>query len=107
MDPVPVVSAAWWIATVELPALGGLFWLLMKLRREIADRMERGEARDAELLGRTRDELAAFKLEVARGYVPLSVFRDLDRRISDHLDRIEEKLDQARLSVARAEGGGP
>jgi hypothetical protein len=43
-------------------------------------------------------------LEVARTYVPLSLIRDLDRRISDHLVRIEEKLeDVSRTGIAAAQ----
>ena len=47
-------------------------------------------------LDRTRDELAAFKLEVARTYVPLSLIRDVDRRLSEQLLRIENKIENVR-----------
>ena len=47
-------------------------------------------------MSRTRDELAEFKLEVARTYVPLSLIRDVDQRLSSHLLRIEGKLEGLR-----------
>jgi hypothetical protein len=71
------------------------------LRRELHARIQRGDERDSDALTRTREDLAQFKLEVARTYVPLSLIRDLDRRISDHLVRIEEKLeDVSRTGIA-------
>jgi hypothetical protein len=63
------------------------------IKKELIARIERIEHRQAETVVRLRDELAAFKLEVARGYVPIQVMRELDRRVSLHLMRIEEKLD--------------
>ena len=47
-------------------------------------------------MSRTREDLADFKLEVARTYVPLSLIRDLDQRVSSHLLRIEGKLEGLR-----------
>jgi hypothetical protein len=49
-----------------------------------------------------RDELSAFKLEVARTYVPLSVIRDLDARLTRQLDRFEEKLDEVTRAATAA-----
>lgn len=96
------------LATVaQAPMLGVLFWMLHGLRRHLHDRPEEpaAEASGAygSALSRTRDELAAFKLEVARTYVPLSLIRDVDQRLSRQLLRIEEKLDAAtRAATATA-----
>ncbi|WP_159349964.1 hypothetical protein [Roseomonas harenae] len=92
----------WIAAAVETPFMAVLAWMLHSLRRSIAQ----GEAHQPEreaadhsqqqaALERTRDDLAAFKLEVARTYVPLSLIRDVDGRLTAHLIRIEQKLDEA------------
>ncbi|MEO3472917.1 hypothetical protein AAFN86_13695 [Roseomonas sp. CAU 1739] len=90
---------------MEAPVVTALFWMIHGLRRDMQERIERGDQRDSDALTRTRDELAQFKIEVARTYVPLSLIRDLDRRINDHLIRIEEKLEEvsrAGIAVAQA-----
>ena len=69
--------------------VAALFWMIHGLRSDMQQRFERGDQRETDALTRTRDELAQFKIEVARTYVPLSLIRDLDRRISDHMIRIE------------------
>ena len=98
------IDPQWWFTAIEAPAVAGLFWMIHGLRRELHARIERGDERDSDALTRTREELAQFKLEVARTYVPLSLIRDLDRRISDHLVRIEEKLeDVSRTGIAAAQ----
>lgn len=99
------IEPLWWITAVEAPVVTALFWMIHGLRRDMQERIERGDQRDSDALTRTRDELAQFKIEVARTYVPLSLIRDLDRRISDHLLRIEEKLEEvsrAGIAVAQA-----
>ena len=99
------IEPLWWITAVEAPVVAALFWMIHGLRRDMQERIERGDQRDSDALTRTRDELAQFKIEVARTYVPLSLIRDLDRRISDHLIRIEEKLEEvsrAGIAVAQA-----
>ena len=99
------IEPLWWITAVEAPVVTALFWMIHGLRRDMQERIERGDQRDSDALTRTRDELAQFKIEVARTYVPLSLIRDLDRRISDRLLRIEEKLEEvsrAGIAVAQA-----
>ncbi len=83
------------VTVVQTKLLIALFWMLHGIRRELDRRIERGDLRQTDGLARTRDELAAFKLEVARTYVPLSLMRGVDQRITDHLIRIEDKLEEA------------
>ncbi|MBR0670388.1 hypothetical protein [Neoroseomonas soli] len=98
------IEPQWWITAIEAPVVAALFWMIHGLRRDTHDRIDRGDQRDSDALSRTRDELAQFKVEVARTYVPLSLIRDLDRRISDHLIRIEEKLEEvSRAGIAAAQ----
>lgn len=86
-------------AAVQAPMMAALFWMMHGLRRGLSERLppldDPPPHRDPDALARTRDELAAFKLEVARTYVPLSLIRDVDQRLTQQLLRIEEKLDAA------------
>ncbi|MFN7634306.1 MAG: hypothetical protein ACK5PI_06245 [Acetobacteraceae bacterium] len=89
----------------DAPMLGLLIWLLFLLHRDLPDR----RARPAEphgppdALARTRDDLAAFKIEVARTYVPLSLIRDGDARLSSQLMRIEQTLDEVSRAATATE----
>jgi len=73
----------WWITAIELPALGGLFWLLQAHRTAV----------DRELKT-LRDDLAAFKLHVATGYASIVYLEDVENRLTAHLLKIEAKLDR-------------
>ncbi len=91
-DPTPL----WWINAAQAPVMGALYWLVHGIKRDLDSRIDRGDLRQLDGLSRTRDELAAFKLEVARTYVPLSLIRDVDRRLTEQLLRIENKLGEVR-----------
>lgn len=95
------IDLIWWITAVDLPALGGLLWLILRVRKEneeIVDRLRSGvEAASVQM----REALAAYKLEVAKTYASITTLREMEQRLTDHLLRIEGKLD-----VARAEGVG-
>ena len=88
------IEPTWWITAVEAPIVAALFYMILGLRKDLQERMERSDQRESDVVTRTRDELAEFKLEVARTYVPLSLIRDVDRRLSQHLLRIEEKIEE-------------
>jgi len=107
MTPLEI-DTAWWITAIEVPVVAALFRMLHQLRQDLHNRIERGDQRETDALARTREDLAEFKLEVARTYVPLSLIRDVDRRLSQHLLRIEEKLEEvgraATAAHARTEG---
>ena len=94
------IEPPWWITAVEAPIVAALFYMLHGLRRDLQDRIERSDHRESDVVTRTRDELAEFKLKVARAYVPLSLIRDVDRRLSQHLLRIEEKLEEVKHAGA-------
>lgn len=85
----------WWISVVELPVLAGLFWLIHhqrhQLEQQLADIAEfaRSEAAAA------RAALAEFKLDVARNYASIQTLKDVELRLTEHLIRIESKLDRA------------
>ncbi|MBI0536046.1 hypothetical protein D9599_10725 [Roseomonas sp. KE2513] len=97
-------DSQWIAAAVDTPFMALLAWMLHQLRRSMSTCPEREPpgptpspqaSSQAGALERTREELSAFKLEVARTYVPLSLIRDVDGRLTSHLVRIEQKLDEA------------
>jgi anti-sigma-K factor RskA len=90
------MDLAWWITAVEAPIVAALFYMINGLRKDVEQRIASGDQRGTDAVHRTREDLAEFKLEVARTYVPLSLIRDVDRRLTQQLLRIEEKLDQVR-----------
>ena len=59
-----------WVTMIEIPLLAALFRIIF-----------------------SRDALAEFKLHVARNYVSVNYLKDVENRLTDHLLRIEKKLD--------------
>lgn len=86
-----VFDSLWWITAVEIPVLAGLFLLIWRQRQE--------QAAALELL---KDELAAFKLEVAKSYASTQALKDVEVRLTAHLVRIERKLDGVTAERAHA-----
>ncbi len=89
-------------ALADAPLALVLVWMLVNLRREIATRADPPPAPAAPPTDTAREDLAAFKLEVARTYVPLSLIRDLDARLTQQLARFEEKLDEVSRAATAA-----
>jgi hypothetical protein len=94
MDPIVTFDPQWWVTAVELPVLGGLYWLLWRTRTDLdartGDNRLRTEAGDTRL----RERIADFKLEVAKSYASVASLNDVERRLVAHLVRIETKLDR-------------
>ena len=80
-------------------ALGSLFWMIWKTRREGEESLKHLrdviESRNAQM----REALSAFKLEVAKSYAAVSNLKDLESRLVGHLLRIESKLDVTALKT--------
>jgi hypothetical protein len=100
--PPPLVTAL-----ADAPLALVLMWMVTQLRRELADKPEPrppapAPSDAARAADAAREELAAFKLEVARTYVPLSLIRDLDARLTQQLGRLEEKLDEVNRAATTA-----
>lgn len=89
------VDAAWWITAVEIPALAGLYWLIWRNRRDADDAVGRAKAACEAAVSRLRENLAAYKLEVAKSYASIAYLREVEKRLTEHLLRIEDKLDAA------------
>jgi hypothetical protein len=87
------VDLIWWITAVEVPALGGLLWLMLRTRRDVENELDRDRVRTDRQLLDLRDSQAAYKLEVAKTYASISYIKEVETRLTDHLIRIERKLD--------------
>ncbi len=88
------VDLVWWITAVELPVMGGLFWLIVRLRKDAHDAVENLRLRAEAASAQVRESLAAYKLEVAKTYVSVGTLKDVEKRLTDHLLRIEHKLER-------------
>lgn len=94
MEPDFMIDPIWWISVVELPALGGLFWLLWRTRHDGEQALEAQRRQmEAEIIG-LRQCLSDYKLEVAKSYASVGYLADVERRLLAHLLRIENKLDR-------------
>ena len=89
------LDSVWWITAVELPALAGLFWLSLRTRRDTEAAIDKVRTEVDERVSRLRDNLAAYKLEVAKSYASITYLKEVERRLTSHLLRIEDKLDRA------------
>jgi hypothetical protein len=92
----------WWITVVEAPALAGLFWLNWRYRRDMDVEFDDARHESETGLRWLRDQLAAYKLEVAKSYASMTYLKEVERRLTSHLIRIEDKLDTHRPGA----GGG-
>lgn len=94
----------WWITVFDLPALGGLFSLVLRTKRESEAAVRRlrevVEARNSQM----REALAAFKLEAAKTYAATGDLKDLETRLVGHLLRIESKLDATAMKTEALRG---
>lgn len=87
------IDLVWWVSAVELPVLGGLFWLVTKYRRDTETALDSLRQRAETAQTQVRESLAAYKLEVAKAYASHEALKDVEIRLTDHLLRIEHKLE--------------
>ncbi len=90
----------WWITVFDLPTMAGLFWLIWRTRRDSDEAIDHVQRMLNHRNDQLREALSAFKLEVAKTYASHTDLRDLEKRIVDHLLRIESKLDTTALKTA-------
>lgn len=88
--------------SVELPVLGGMFWFFWRSRRESENALSRHQRHIDQTVSLLRDNVAAYKLEVAKNYASIDCLKDVERRLTRHLQRIENKLD--RYTVPQGDG---
>ncbi|MEO5337115.1 MAG: hypothetical protein H7841_09510 [Magnetospirillum sp. WYHS-4] len=89
------VDLIWWITVVELPALAGLFWMIWRNRQDLDQSFDACRQRcDADVAAQ-KERLSAYKLEVAQHYASISYLKEVEKRLTEHLVRIEDKLDRS------------
>jgi len=95
--PFLAIDPSWWLSAVELPALAGLFWLIQRQRDQLLQ-MQESASRDHRMAQQAlRAALADYKLEVAQSYASIRLLKEVETRLTEHLLRIEAKLDQASM----------
>ena len=83
-----------WVAMVELPAFAALFRMVLRNKNEINSEFEQLKGAQEQQISDLKDALADFKLHVARNYVSVNYLKDVESRLTNHLLRIEKKLDE-------------
>jgi hypothetical protein len=96
------VDLIWWISVVEMPALVGLFWLGWRTRRDTESSLDEARQKLEAGLAHSCEQLSAFKLEVAKSYASIAYLKEVERRLTDHLVRIEDKLDRTNTNAKGA-----
>lgn len=92
-------AAIWWITVVELPVLSGLFWLMLRHKKDTEDTIHALQDTLDVRISQLREGLMGFKLEVAKSYAAIADVKDLETRIVAHLLRIEAKLDRTAMKA--------
>ena len=105
MSETAGLSLTWWISVVEVPMLGALFWLIWRVRHDAEESFEKVRHLSETAQAQMRESLSAYKLEVAKTYVSVSYLKDIERRLTDHLLRIDAKLDGVNLAQAERLSG--
>ena len=88
------IDLIWWITAVELPVLAALFWMIWRNRNDFETSFTDVREHIDSSLSHARENLSAYKLEVAKNYASIAYMKDVERRLTGHLVRIENKLDQ-------------
>jgi hypothetical protein len=86
------ISWVWWITAVEVPALGCLFWLTHYGRRESERALLRVYREIQTNLNVVLENLAQSKLDAARLYATAVDLKDVEKRPTGHLLRLESRL---------------
>jgi hypothetical protein len=96
------ISWVWWITVIEIPAFGCLFWMMQQGRREAERALLRVYREIQANLNVVLENLAQSKLEVARLYATVADLKDVEKRLTDHLVRLEARLTYAFQAEQRA-----
>ncbi len=89
----------WWVTVIDLPAMAGLFWMVWRVRSEAEDALHDVHITLDRRCDQLRDALHGFKLEAAKNYASRQDTHALEKRLVEHLLRIEAKLDCTALKT--------
>ncbi len=88
-------SWIWWITAVEVPVIGCLFWMIHHGRRESEQALLKVYREIQGNLNIVLENLAHSKLEVARLYATMADLKEVEKRLTDHLLRLEGRIGDA------------
>lgn len=91
----------WWITVIDIPALAGLLFMIIRLRAEHYKVIETLNAKLDKRCDQLREALHAFKLEAAKTYVSQQNLSAKEKGLIAHLIRVEEKLDATVIATER------
>ncbi len=83
-----------WIVFVEVPAFLGLVLYILRSFKSLNTDIEQERLYLTGKYQQLSDKLALYKLEVAQKYASFEHLKDVENRLTNHLIRIEEKLDK-------------
>lgn len=86
------ISLVWWITAVEIPVFGCLFWMIHHGRREAERALLKVYSEIQSNLNMVLENLAHSKLEVARLYATVADLKEVEKRLTDHLLRLDGRL---------------
>ncbi|MDR1691224.1 MAG: hypothetical protein LBR35_00065 [Rickettsiales bacterium] len=84
----------WWIQVIEIPLITGLFMFIKTHTRQTQKDLISFKDEAKNDIIKLAENLSSYKLEVAISYCSISYIRDLETRLTNHLLRIEEKLEK-------------
>lgn len=84
------------VQIVLVPGLGGLLWLVWRAM----DKAERAEKKAEQARASCARDLDAFKLEVAKEYASKEYIKEVEQRLLNYLERIDNKLDGRPATLA-------
>ncbi|MCT4552141.1 MAG: hypothetical protein N4A44_00575 [Alphaproteobacteria bacterium] len=91
------IDIYWWISVIEIPILGLLFYLIRNNGEATIKGDEKLENKLDYQISELLKELSEFKLYSAKEYASISYIKDLEKRLTNHLIRIEEKVENTKL----------
>lgn len=96
MNDVPqAMELIWWITAFEGLALAGLSWAVLRNHQSAQDEIDDVRRAMEVGLAHLRQNMDAYKLDVAKSYGSIAFIKDVEWRLTGHLIRIEEKVTPA------------
>lgn len=92
MTEEATITWVWWITVVEMPLLGALFWLIHHGRRDADRALMKIYGQVQSHFSTVLQNVAQSRVEVARHYATGADLKDVERRLTDHLLRLENRI---------------
>ncbi|MDB2404940.1 hypothetical protein N9W07_00195 [Alphaproteobacteria bacterium] len=82
-----------WIIFIEIPIFIALITYIIKQKETINNNIDLIEKNIEKRYRYLNEKINNYKLEVAQKYASVAYLKDVENRLTNHLIRIEEKLD--------------